>query len=180
MAQKDFEYRNNPEAMQFGHLANSDSLKEEFVESDWHVLKSLPSDIGSAFLAPKDWDRKEWYTAAAVSAIAAGLMAGDQKIIEAVQKATNHIDDSFWLNMKNLGGGKLILPATGLAYLSATLMKNPRLKRASVVAFNSMITGGVLTELLKNIAGRSRPNKGLGDRDFHPFGGSKSFPSGHI
>ncbi len=44
----------------------------------------------------------------------------------------------------------------------------------------SIIASVIITPALKEIAGRSRPNAGLGPHDFHPFHGGASIPSGHV
>jgi membrane-associated phospholipid phosphatase len=43
----------------------------------------------------------------------------------------------------------------------------------------SIIASGLIVQPLKYGIGRSRPDKNRGSFDFHPFGGSASFPSGH-
>jgi len=39
---------------------------------------------------------------------------------------------------------------------------------------------GIITPLFKIGIGRSRPNRGKGAHDFHPFSSNASFPSGHV
>src|SRR5262249_34550370 len=50
------------------------------------------------------------------------------------------------------------------------------------IAFDAAMSGilsGGMTDVVKLIVGRARPEQGLGAAHFDPFGGDKSFPSGH-
>jgi len=46
-------------------------------------------------------------------------------------------------------------------------------------AIASILASGIVTPLVKELAGRSRPRQSESGTDFHPFSGHASFPSGH-
>jgi membrane-associated phospholipid phosphatase len=64
-------------------------------------------------------------------------------------------------------------------YLGGLIAHDARAQETAVDGLiASGLAAGVITPLLKEIVGRSRPSAHVGTYDFHPFSGSASFPSG--
>ena len=84
-----------------------------------------------------------------------------------------------YLNITNEMGGKRVgLPL--LAVFGSTLLtKNQRLQDAAFTSLESWLYAGMITQTLKYIFGRYRPEEGEGSGIFQPFSGHTSFPSGH-
>lgn len=81
------------------------------------------------------------------------------------------------------GEKKYLAPATLATWAIGTAIKDERLSTTAMNSAKALLTGAVLTESIKIIAGRSRPDVNRGSMHFDAFGGndnsSKSFPSGH-
>jgi len=57
---------------------------------------------------------------------------------------------------------------------------DPQAENTAVDALSaSIVAAGIITPVLKEAAGRSRPRAEQGTYHFRPFGGGASFPSGH-
>src|SRR3990170_3634668 len=68
----------------------------------------------------------------------------------------------------------------GAFYLGGALLDNYKAKAVAMDAFAaSLVSAGIITTSLKVITGRSRPEDDEGTYKFQPFGGHRSFPSGH-
>lgn len=150
-------------------------------ESDWDIIKSIPRDAWDFITAPDGWDKEEWAVATGVVTITALLMRYDDRIRDFFQENKNEFTQGL-AEIAEMGGDENTVIGVGAAYLVGTILKNPKLKKASVLAFSSLLISGALTEGAKYLAGRERPNKGGDQWQFHgpQFGGSHmSFPSGH-
>ena len=86
---------------------------------------------------------------------------------------------AMYLDITNeMGGKKVGLPL--LAVFGSTLLtRNQRLQDAAFTSLESWLYAGVITQSLKYIFGRYRPEEDLGSGIFRPFSGHTSFPSGH-
>lgn len=78
-------------------------------------------------------------------------------------------------------GNNLPLLVGGVSGLLALNEDNPRLSGTAFTALEAGLVGTVASEVGKRIVGRSRPQAGMGAKDFHPltFSGGSGFPSGH-
>jgi membrane-associated phospholipid phosphatase len=81
------------------------------------------------------------------------------------------------------GEKKIMAPATLATWGIGLAIKDERLTQTALNSGKALITGAILTESIKFIAGRSRPDMNRGNMHFDAFGGTtnntKSFPSGH-
>lgn len=150
-------------------------------ETDWDIIKSIPKDAWALVKSPAGWDKKEWFIASGVVTMTTLIMVGDHKIQKFFQdNKTEFTKDVAYL--AEMGGSQA---QVGLAatYLVGTILKNPKLKKASVLAFSSLLVSGVLVQGLKQVFGRVRPYATDNHLDFYGPGirSSKynSFPSGH-
>ena len=81
------------------------------------------------------------------------------------------------------GEKKIIAPSIVATWAVGTIIKDERLSTTALNSAKALATGAILTEGIKIIAGRSRPDQMHGNMHFDAFGGNnnntKSFPSGH-
>ena len=182
-------YFNDHQAAVYAGIAHDDVLDEarksglilNNSESDWDIIKSIPRDAWDFITAPAGWDKEEWAVAAGVVTITALLMRYDDRIRDFFQENKTEFTQDL-SNIAEMGGDEHTVIGVGAAYLVGTILKNPKLKKASVLAFSSLLISGAITEATKYLAGRERPNKGGDQWQFHgpQIGGSHmSFPSGH-
>ncbi len=163
--------------------AAEDGIWSTIGSESWSFTKDTGSDLGGFITAPMRFDAKDW-------AIFGGVVAG---------MATIGItsDDSAWANAQedrstrsnavarwaNHGGtvySLTVLGAFGTYSLFDEAAPNParRVLRDGLEA--TIIASGVITPVIKFIAGRERPGSAGNDVDtWNPFSGDASFPSGH-
>lgn len=151
-------------------------------ETDWDIIKSIPRDAWETIKAPIGWDKKEWFIAGSVVGISALIMTQDHRIKEFVQANKSEFteDVAYFAEM----GGSQAQWGLAASYLVGTILKNPKLKRASVVAMSSLIISGALSQGLKMLFARERPYRSEHTQwNFHGPGRysleHRSFPSGH-
>jgi membrane-associated phospholipid phosphatase len=102
----------------------------------------------------------------------------DARFLDNVQQGY-HGAWATYLDITNeIGGPRVSIPL--LAVFGGTLLtKNQRLQDAAFTSFESWLYAGLITQGLKYLFGRYRPEEGLGSSTFRPFSGNSSFPSGH-
>jgi membrane-associated phospholipid phosphatase len=141
--------------------------------------KLVLSDTRHVLSAPRDWEKKEWLTFS-LGALGVGVVALlDKPIFEAVQR---HPDGSSkkMADLFEPFGGPYALGVLGIFYLDALAFDHPEATAVVQDGIAASIIGpGIIVSSIKLAVGRSRPNKNEGTGSFHPFGGNKSFPSGH-
>jgi membrane-associated phospholipid phosphatase len=142
-------------------------------------VKRYGSDALALARAPMQWDAAMWQRSGAVAAVAGGAFAADQQLADGVQRNRSSASDNIAKAITPLGGGRA-LQVSAAALLAGLATHNPELRETGRDAIEaSILASGVVTPVIKRIAGRSRPNADQGAYDFHPFGGNESFPSGH-
>ena len=77
------------------------------------------------------------------------------------------------------GNVDLIQPMSVLLFLGSLTSRDAYFQDAAFTSMEAVIYANLVTQTLKFITGRARPDEGLGPRRFEPFGGARSMPSGH-
>lgn len=134
------------------------------------------------FASPVRWDGKDWL-------MLGGLLAGTTVLTFIDQPVRE-----FWLDQDNtfLDGVERVgyhygkpYTAFGLTagfYLTGLIFQNEWVKETGLMLGTSIFSSSMIMGLLKNAAGRARPETELGHLEFQPFTQSPayhSFPSGH-
>lgn len=133
------------------------------------------------FTSPLDWSAGDWGKVALVGAGAAGIMLLDSTFKDFAQddlrgSVTDNIAD--WT--RPFGDSKILFPMTAGGYLVGAVTGSRRLAAASLLGLQSLSIAAGMTEGIKRLAGRTRPNKTDNQWDFQGLSGSdKSFVSGH-
>jgi membrane-associated phospholipid phosphatase len=146
-------------------------------------LKDVVHETGAIASSAARWDRSDWGEAGAVVAVGGGLYAGaDVWAQHAALRNRSRVADGFADVGRGFGDGLYTVPALGLAYGAGELSHDKRLRRASLDAVESLAIAGLFVTGTKVVAGRNRPNVGVGRGDWDgPSSGNSrySFPSGH-
>lgn len=136
------------------------------------------SDLGALATGPRRLDAAGWRRFGLGVAAVGLTSAFDKSIRTDIQDRRTAGSDRFAHDIRPLGQwGALVL--VGGAWVAGDAAGNSTLTAVGKDGIEaSFLAAGLVTPLLKEIAGRSRPNAGQGPHDFHPFSGSASFPSG--
>ena len=155
--------------------------------------ETIVKDFGDLLAAPAHWDTEQWLAAAAVGAATGALVAwGDEGIRRAATEDANGFPYAVAHKVAILGrwyGKNDINPVitmgvvAGGLWIAGESRDDPALVRTAAIAVESWAFTGILTGLIKFIAGRSRPHTGDGPHRWsfarlHPRA-RRSFPSGH-
>lgn len=144
----------------------------------WGNYLTIPYKLVTS---PLDWNLGDWGKVALVGAGAAGIMLLDSDLKEFFQDdvrsgATDSIAD--WA--RPFGDSKILFPAMAGGYLIGAVSGSRRLAAASLLGLQSLTIAAGITEGIKLLAGRTRPNMTDDQWDFQgPGGDQKSFVSGH-
>lgn len=138
----------------------------------------LLTDAKAVFTAPSAWERKEWaWTGAAVALVAGAGFLLDRTVDEAVVRNPRPSWDRAAQKIETLGGlgGAVVV---GGVYLTGRLREDREWTAAGVDAAISVLIARGLALPIKELAGRARPEEGLGTGHFRPLK-HDSLPSGH-
>jgi hypothetical protein len=161
-------------------LSENKELILDDSESDWDIIKSIPKDAWALVKAPAGWSKREWIIAGGVVTMTTLLMTGDHLVKDFFQRnKTEFTKDVSFLAEK----ADQVHAGIAATYVLGTILKNKKLKKASVLAFTSLLISTALVQGLKYTFGRTRPYAASNQYEFTgPGFHSKdrvSFPSGH-
>ena len=111
------------------------------------------------------------------AAFAVAGMQVDDDVLGEVQNTFS--GEELFLDITNELGNPLTLGAPLILFGAATAIHNPRLQDASFTSIQSVLYAGFVTRVLKEVIGRYRPEEDRGPKEFEPFSGNGSLPSGH-
>ena len=107
----------------------------------------------------------------------------DEWVNARIKDNQNSFSDKYTDFFNEFGEKKIIAPSIVATWAVGTIIKDERLSTTALNSAKALATGAILTEGIKIIAGRSRPDQMHGNMHFDAFGGNnnntKSFPSGH-
>ena len=140
------------------------SFVNETLSDAWTITKS-----------PLDWRWQGWLTFAAVAGGATALIyLGDEEIRDHATDSTNF--RKFGGKVGFLSDGTAFAALTGGFLLSGALLRDKEIQTAKMLMESTSIGYGYAAGL-KYVVGRRRPGP-TGPRDFQPFSGQFSMPSG--
>jgi membrane-associated phospholipid phosphatase len=143
------------------------------------ILTLALADAGHVLAAPIHWSLGQWALAAAsIGTVALLGELGDVHLREAVLKNKSGVLDDLTKVVEPFGS-EYGWAVVGVYAAYGLVFKD---KDSQNIAFDALMSGllaGGITDGLKVIVGRARPYQELGAASFDPFGGDKSFPSGH-
>jgi membrane-associated phospholipid phosphatase len=129
--------------------------------------------------APVRWTREQWLATPAALVFLGAMSGFDDDAAQLARDGQGSVPDAFFRIVEPIGA-EASVALIGSVYAGGWVLDEPELREAAVeAAAASIVAAGVVTPILKVVFGRYRPNEGLGPYEFDPFGGEKSFPSGH-
>jgi membrane-associated phospholipid phosphatase len=143
------------------------------------VLKMALDDAVHVLSAPIHWNLNQWMLAAAsIGTVAALGELGDVHLRAAVLKNKSGVLDDLTKVVEPFGTeyGWAVVGAYGIV---GFVFKDTDSQNIAFDAAMAGLLSGGITDGLKVIVGRARPYQEQGAASFDPFGGDKSFPSGH-
>jgi membrane-associated phospholipid phosphatase len=165
----------------FDLSAADDPVSEETknVEKPLGLFATALADAVHVLSAPIHWNLAEWGVAAAsIGTIAVLGELGDVHLRYAVQKNKNGVLDDLTKVVEPFGT-RYGWAVVGVYGAVGFVFRDQEAKDIAFDAAMSALLSGAMTDGLKIIVGRARPEQNLGAAHFDPFGGDKSFPSGH-
>ncbi|MCY4224481.1 MAG: phosphatase PAP2 family protein [Bacteroidetes bacterium] len=121
-------------------------------------------------------------TGLTIGAVAGGLLAVshfDKDLSQHAQEFAHSTPRGLRRVFHEMGNERIIRPMAGILFLGSLTGGNTYFQDAAFTSFQSIVFATLLTNGMKLIVGRSRPNTGSNPNSIHPFSGHRSFPSGH-
>ncbi|HXO29147.1 MAG TPA: phosphatase PAP2 family protein [Thermoanaerobaculia bacterium] len=148
------------------------------VSAGMPVWKLLVIDARSVFTAPAHWTGGEWALFGIGVAGVAGLTQADKHLRTEVLRGNSSFETNLANDFRPLGS-YAAFGVLGAFYAGGLLGHDAKAQETALDGLiASGIAAGVITPILKEVVGRSRPSTHKGVYDFHPFSGNASFPSG--
>lgn len=132
------------------------------------------------FEEPVHWKRSDRTPAIRNALIVVGTMALlDDPTRDHVQDRRNPASDRIADRFEPFGAEYVAGVLAGFAVFGKLADRPQAVQTALDGTISTVIAAGLVVPALKEISGRTRPRRDLGNSDFHPFSGGASFPSGH-
>jgi hypothetical protein len=136
-------------------------------------------DGADILFAPLHWSRRSWTEAAIVVGAIVALGHEDATIENGFQRNRSSSTNSVSRTITPLGSAT----GVGLSFAAlggGLLFKDPALRDVGRDAVEAeLISGGIVTPVIKWVIGRTRPSQGSDADEYKPFSSRQSFPSGH-
>jgi len=152
-----------------------DSISAEY-------LKGYLGDTGKILTSPAGWDGSDWLKAALVVGATSGIYLADADIRGFAQRNQSKAADKGAAVGNVLGNPLYTLPSLGLFYVYGHLYEDPKARRASLLAVESLAISGVFSFTLKLATQRPRPFTGAKSDSWNGPGlksADSAFPSIH-
>jgi membrane-associated phospholipid phosphatase len=158
--------------------AEKPGLSAGGVSAGMPVWKLLVVDARSVFTAPAHWTGRDWGLFSLEVAAVVGIGTADRTLRHDVLRGPNATESNLAETFRPLGT-YASFGVLGGVYLGGVIAHDARAQETALDGLiASAIAAGVITPVLKEVTGRSRPASHKGTYDFHPFSGNASFPSG--
>ncbi|MFM8552423.1 MAG: phosphatase PAP2 family protein [Nitrospiraceae bacterium] len=156
-------------------------VKEESIGA---AAKAVVDDAGALLTAPMRMNGEDWLKVGAGAAVVGGFVAGDHAIQDWVDRNNKSATGKKVADGFNTFGNPITMAGVNVGVIALGLANQSYgggswIKEAGLVSLEAEGFAVVATEMISNIAGRSRPNKGQGATHFSPFSGNTSFGSSH-
>ena len=160
-----------------------DARDRVYYPGDTENLKPL----GHKLLANVLLDQKEIWTSPfhmhgndalwwiGITGATAALIATDHRTSTVFENSKGQV--TWGNNLSKIGASYTLIPLTAGFYGFGVLVDDAKARETGVLSAEALIDGGIVSEVLKSIARRNRPNSGEDRREF--FDAGASFPSGH-
>jgi membrane-associated phospholipid phosphatase len=123
-------------------------------------LKGYFVDTGKILTSPLHWEGTDWLKLGAVLGVTGGLFLVDQNVKNFAQSHQSRVASGFATVGNDLGNPLYTLPPVGAFYLYGYLADDYKARRTSLLALESFAISGIMTDGLKMLVQRHRPNTG--------------------
>lgn len=143
-------------------------------------LLSYPLDTLRLVANPVHWKKEDWMVAGVVTAGIGGLFLLDESI-NSLSKHNPGAGDTMATIFKPFGDSYYMVGASAALWAAGEATDNLRLQRVGLHGVEAILVGQLVTEGIKRIGGRSRPDSTDSAFDFFysNSNSSDSFSSGH-
>lgn len=145
-------------------------------------VKGYFTDTGKMLASPVNWNGSDWLKAGLVVGATSGLYFADADIRDFARRNQSSTGDKGAAVGNTIGNPLYTLPPLGLFYLYGHLNDDPKARRASLLAVESLAISGAFTWTIKLTAQRQRPFTGEAPSSWNGPSlkmADYSFPSGH-
>jgi len=145
-------------------------------------VKGYFSDSGRMLASPVNWDRGDWLKAALVVGATSGLYFADADIRDFALRNQSSTGDKGAAVGNALGNPFYALPPLALFYLYGHFNEDPKARRTSLLAVESLAISGAFSWTIKQATQRPRPSTGEASTTWDGPGlksADPSFPSLH-
>ena len=157
---------------QAGHPTDSGKASENTLGINY--LKNLALDQRAFWTFPAHIERRQVKTIIPLAAISAGLFAADADFSSQLSRSPSRINTSN--NVANFGVAAMVAGGGGM-YLYGRFGGNEHARESGLLSSEAAIDSVVVSEVIKLLTQRQRPNEGSGQGHF--WAGGSSFPSQH-
>lgn len=148
------------------------------VSAGMPVWKLLAVDAGSIFTAPVRWTSHDWTVFGIGVAGVAGLTLADKHLRTEALRGDAPLETRLANDFRYFGN-YAAFSMLGAFYIGGRIGHDNKAQETALDGLiASVLAGGVIAGVLKEVTGRSRPSTHQGVYAFRPFSGNASFPSG--
>ncbi|HYL05162.1 MAG TPA: phosphatase PAP2 family protein [Thermoanaerobaculia bacterium] len=142
------------------------------------VWKLFVVDARDVLTSPAHWTGHDWTVFGAGVAGAAALTLADQHLRTEALRGDAPLETKLANDFRYFGN-YASFGVLGAFYVGGRLGHDVKAQETAIDGlFASILAGGIITGVLKEVVGRVRPAAHQGVYEFHPFSGNASFPSG--
>lgn len=133
------------------------------------------------FIAPTKWQSNDLLIFSGTLAVTAGAFLTDEHVRDFSQRSISPFNDKFFQIDQ---GFNFTVPFIGIVgfYGYGLIFQDPKIRNLSLQLTEASAYAGIVTTVIKSVAGRSRPYLNRGNMEWSPFqvnDAQLSFPSGH-
>ncbi len=143
-------------------------------------IRQYGHDFKQMTLAPLHWNGHQWTRFGEGAAAVGVVYAVDGPLYDAVQRNRGSFTDNFAKAITPFGARRAEWISAAMI-VAGSMTHDFTMRDAGRDSLEAEIwAGGIVTPVIKRIAGRARPIQDEGSHSFHPFNKNfESFPSGH-
>jgi membrane-associated phospholipid phosphatase len=148
------------------------------VSAGMPVWRLLVVDAGHIFSAPAHWTSHDWTVFGIGAASVVGLTFADKHLRTEALRGDSPLETKLANDFRYFGN-YAAFGVLGAFYVGGRIGNDNRAQETALDGLiASILAGGVITTVLKEVTGRYRPSTHKGVYTFKPFSGNASFPSG--
>ncbi|HEV3077205.1 MAG TPA: phosphatase PAP2 family protein [Thermoanaerobaculia bacterium] len=148
------------------------------VSAGMPVWRLLVVDAGHIFSAPVHWTSHDWAVFGIGAASVVGLTFADKHLRTEALRGDSPLETKLANDFRYFGN-YAAFGVLGAFYVGGRIGNDNRAQETALDGLiASILAGGVITPVLKEVTGRYRPSTHKGVYTFKPFSGNASFPSG--